>query len=309
MASTPVSGQVAAFDEGYPTHRRKVEFDWSNTPLHWVPGDPFTTHMINVLHLLLPTGERWFIEAVKDAEPLVTDPEIKAAIKPFVQQESWHALAHTMVLRHLADQGIDTSAYIDRLDRWLSALSDRHERWPNRLRRWWLYRHLADTAALEHFTAVLGQWVIQTHGLDYAGADPTMLDLLRWHACEEVEHRSVVFDIYQHVCGSYLLRALSMLLTAPQFVFWWLAGARYLMRHDPTHPGKPTWRAWLRASRDYRTPGPWKLIVTTPLRYLRPGHHPKTEGNTAMALEYLQHSPAAKAAREHAEAHPADSEK
>ncbi|OHU98639.1 metal-dependent hydrolase [Mycobacterium talmoniae] len=302
MAETPPTQELRAFDQGWPTHRRMVRFDWSETPLHWVPDDPFTTHVINVLHLLLPAGERWFIEAVKEAAPLVDDPDLQAAIKPFIQQEAWHAWAHTIVLRHLADQGIDTTAYTDRLDRWLSALGERHERWPQPLRRWWLYRHLADTAALEHFTAVLGQWVIQTRGLDYAGADPTMLDLLRWHGCEEVEHRAVVFDIYQNVCGSYALRALSMLLTAPQFVFWWFAGVRYLMRHDPTHPRAPRWRDWLRAARDYRTPGPWKLLVTTPVRYLRPRHHPQSEGNTAMALAYLEQSPAALAARERAAA-------
>jgi hypothetical protein len=57
-------------------------------------------------------------------------------------------------------------------------------------------------AALEHFTAALGQWWIQNRGLDYAGTDPVTLDLLRWHGAEEVEHRSLVFDVYQNVCGN-----------------------------------------------------------------------------------------------------------
>ena len=61
-----------------------------------------------------------------------------------------------------------------------------------------------------------------------------MLDLLRWHGAEEVEHRSLVFDVYQHVCGNYFIRAFSMLMTAPLFVGWWIAGARYLMAQDPT---------------------------------------------------------------------------
>jgi predicted metal-dependent hydrolase len=83
--------------DGYPTHRRKARFDWSNTPLHWVPGDPFTTHMLNVFHLLLPASERWFIQAITEAEPLVDDADLQAAIKPFIQQEAWHAGAHQMV--------------------------------------------------------------------------------------------------------------------------------------------------------------------------------------------------------------------
>jgi predicted metal-dependent hydrolase len=265
--------------------------------------------MINVLHLLLPTGERWFIEAVNEAAPLVDDEELRQAIKPFVQQESWHAWAHSLVLKHLAEQGIDTEPYIARLDRWLSALGEDKAGWPGPLRRWWLYRHLADTAALEHFTAVLGQWVIQNRGLDYAGADPTMLDLLRWHGAEEVEHRSLVFDVYQNVCGSYPLRLLSMLLTAPQFLYWWLAGLRYLMAHDPTIDASPRWRDWRRAARQYRVPGPWQLLVATPARYLRPSHHPSTEASTQMAMEYLANSPAARAAREKQDGRHSDEER
>ena len=64
--------------------------------------------------------------------------------------------------------------------------------WPRRLQRGWLYLRLTDIAALEHFTVVLGEWLIQNRGLDYAGADPMMLDLLRWHGAEEIEHRCLV---------------------------------------------------------------------------------------------------------------------
>ncbi|WP_408633011.1 metal-dependent hydrolase [Mycobacterium ostraviense] len=233
--------------DGYPTHRRKVRFDWSHTPLHWVPDDPFSTHMLNELHLLLPAGERWFIRVVDEAAPLVDDSELEAAIKPFIQQESWHAWAHQVVLDHLAEQGIDTKPYTQRLEKWLAKLGNQRTNWPEPLQRWWLYRRVADVAALEHFTAVLGQWVIQNRGLDYAGTDPVMLDLLRWHGAEEIEHRSLVFDIYQNICGNYVIRAFSMLMTAPLFVSWWIAGARYLMASDPTIDAKWRWRDWLRA--------------------------------------------------------------
>lgn len=48
--------EVELHHEGHPRYRRMVRFDWSETPLHWVPDDPFATHMMNVLHLLLPEG-------------------------------------------------------------------------------------------------------------------------------------------------------------------------------------------------------------------------------------------------------------
>ncbi|WP_324609691.1 hypothetical protein [Mycolicibacterium mucogenicum] len=49
-------------------------------------------------------------------------------------------------------------------------------------------------------------------------------------------------------------------------------------------------------------PGPWLLMGTVPLRYIRPGYHPSTEASTQMALDYLEYSPVARAARERAEA-------
>jgi uncharacterized protein len=283
--------------DGYPAHRRKARFDWSNTPLHWVPDDPFSTHTLNVMHLLLPAGERWFIQVITEAEPLVDDAELKAAIKPFIQQEAWHARAHQMVLQHLAEQGIDTTPYTDKLEKWLSTLGNRHPGWPWVLQRRWLYGRLAVAAALEPFNAVLGQWVIQNRGLEYAGADQTMLDLLRWHGAEEIEHRSLVFDVYQNVSGSYALRALTMLSAAPIFVLWWIAGVRFLMAQDPTVSAKPRWRDWLRAARQHRVPGPWLVIVSVPSRYIRPGYHPSAEASTQLAMDYLEQSPAARAAR------------
>lgn len=91
-------------------------------------------------------------------------------------------------------------------------------------------------------------------------------------------------------------------MTAPLFIGWWIAGARYLMAHDPTIDTKWRLRDWLRAARDDRLPGPWQLFVTAPARYLRPGHHPNDEASTEMAIEYLEYSPVAKAARERARA-------
>ena len=301
MSTTDLAPRTTASPpvrEGHPAERRMVRFDWTKTPLHWIPGDPFSTHMVNVLHLLLPAGERWFIGVVTEATPYISDPEVRRAVQPFVQQESWHAWAHAMVLDELASQGIDTGPFTESLDRWFAKTGSPKPNWPKPLQRWWLHRRLADVAAIEHFTAVLGQWVIQNRGLDYAEADPVMLDLLRWHGAEEVEHRSLVFDVYQDLSGSYLLRAMAMLFVAPSLLAWWLRGVRYLMEHDPTSPGKPGWRDWFRAARQYRVPGPWMLVVTTPVRYLRPSHHPSREASTELAMKYLAESPAAKRARQ-----------
>jgi len=99
-----------------------------------------------------------------------------------------------------------------------------------------------------------------------------------------------------------------MLSTAPTFAFWGIAGLRFLMANDPTISTKARWRDWFRAARQYRVPGPWLVAVKVPGRYIRPGYHPSAEVSTQLAVEYLEQSPAARAAREPADTQLAGSE-
>jgi predicted metal-dependent hydrolase len=275
---------------------RRVRFDWEGTPLHWVPGDPQTTHTVNVLHLLLPAGERWFVDVYRQALPLVTDDRLRDDMKGFMGQEAVHSRAHTLVLDHLAAQGIDTTPFTERVD-WMFAhllgdveIAGRPA--PAWLRRAWLRQRLAIIAAIEHFTAVLGMWVLDSPGLDEAGADPVMLDLVRWHGAEEVEHRSVAFDVFEHLAGGYLRRVETMLVSSLAMTYLWVRGTRFFMANDPSHPSRATWRGVFRAGRQGRLPTVAMIARSIP-RYLRPSHHPSHEGSTEAALAYLAASPAA----------------
>jgi predicted metal-dependent hydrolase len=278
-----------------PIKPRRVRFQWDGTPLHWVPGDPQTTHTINVMHLLLPAGERWFCEVYRQALPLVIDDQLREDVKGFIGQEAVHGRSHAAVLDHLAEQGIDTRPYTRRID-WLFGrlLSDEPigRPLPRWYRRLWLEERLATIASIEHFTTVLGVWVLDAHGLDEAGADPVMMDLFRWHGAEEVEHRSVAFDLYQHLSGSWVRRCLSMVVASLVLVHLWVAGTRFLMANDPTAPGKATWRGYLRGARLGRLPTVRQLCGTLPA-YYRATYHPSVQGDTAKALAYLSTSPAA----------------
>jgi predicted metal-dependent hydrolase len=277
---------------------RQVRFDWAETPLHWVPGDPMSGHLIDVLHLLLPAGERWFVDVYRQVLPGIEDERLRAEVRGFMGQEAVHARAHAAVLDHLREHGIETAAYTRRIE-WLfdRLLGDRSL--PAPLRRSWLRHRLAIIAAIEHFTCVLGEWALcSSAAYDEAGADPMMLDLLRWHAAEEVEHRCVAFDTFQQLGGRgrYPLRVAGMLVAFPVLAFLWDRGVRFLVRNDPTLEGRRyRWRDYARSVRQRRAPG-WELLHAVP-RYLRPSHHPVHEASPERALEYLASSPAALAAR------------
>ncbi|GAA4421070.1 metal-dependent hydrolase [Actinokineospora soli] len=281
-------------DDNLVLHARDVRFDWSAVPIHWVPGDPVTTHAMNTLHLILPEGERWFVQVFGQALPHIRDAKLREDVLGFIGQEAMHAQAHDGAAEHLAALGVDPRPFIAQIE-WLfrRLLGDRDG--TEEQRHQWLLERLSVIAAIEHFTAVLGQWILDSAALDDAGADPTMLDLLRWHGAEEVEHRSVAYDVYMHLDGRYLRRVRTMVVVFPVLAWLFIRSTRWLMAHDPTRPGKPRLRDYFRAARAGRLPSLRQLLPAV-WRYLPRGYHPSQEGDTAQAVAYLAASPAARAA-------------
>ena len=41
----------------YKIKPRKVKFEWQDTPVDWVPNQPFVSYFINEINMILPAGE------------------------------------------------------------------------------------------------------------------------------------------------------------------------------------------------------------------------------------------------------------
>ncbi|MFB7178301.1 metal-dependent hydrolase [Streptomyces sp. NPDC056257] len=297
MSNTPLAPAPVA-SEHVDLRPRNVSFGWEDTPLHWLPGEPFAGHMINVLHLLLPAGERWFVHVYKQVLPHIKDERLRADVVGFIGQEAMHAAAHDDVLPHLKRLGLDPTPYTAQVD-WLfeKLLGDRTLP-PGRARHWWLMERVAMIAAIEHYTAFLGDWVLNAEALDRRGADPTMLDLLRWHGAEEVEHRSVAFDLFMHVDGNYRRRARTWATAFTALVFLWQRGVRFFMENDPHLDAatKASFGQFFRAGRQGVLPTSGAMLKSIP-KYLSRTYHPSQEGSTAQAVAYLAASPGANGVR------------
>ncbi|QNP61739.1 metal-dependent hydrolase [Streptomyces genisteinicus] len=276
---------------------RDVHFDWGALPLHWIPGRPMATHVVNVLHLLLPEGERWFVRTFREAVPMITDEKLREEVLGFIGQEAMHAEAHQGVLDHLLTQGLDPEPYVRQVEFVFGRVLGERPGLPAGRSREHVVERVAIIAAVEHFTAFLGDWVLNADGLDRAGADPVMLDLLRWHGAEEVEHRSVAYDLLRHLDPGYRRRVRTLFIAGPVLFHLWIRGARFLMAADPSLPrgAKPTWRGYADGARRGVLPGLGRLARSAS-RYLSPRYHPSQEGSTRQAVAYLAASPAARAA-------------
>lgn len=275
---------------------RDVRFDWSQVPLHWIPSDPVATHLINVLHLLLPAGEEWFGKIFQGALPYVRDDRLREEMVGFIGQEAVHARSHDEVLDHFIGQGLDVTPFTRQVEFIFEGLLGDRDLTGERAQAW-LFERIAITAAIEHFTGVLGDWILNAHALDEAGAHPMMMDLLRWHGAEEVEHRHVAHDLYMHLDGGYPGRLRAMTQTITMLITLWQRGHRFLMARDPILRGrvKGGLHHLRRTGPQGLTPN-GRMVAASVGRYLKRSYSPLNEGSTGQALAYLASSPAAQAA-------------
>lgn len=285
---------------------REVQFDWQNAPLHWLRDDAFASHAVNEFSYLLTQGERFFCRVFREALPLVRDEKLRADVQAFIKQEAVHSRAHHESIEgYLKRLGIDGGAFERNnamlFDQLLSA-EPYGRRLPHFLQKQWLVFRVGAVAAIEHFTSALGVYVLEADW-EGSGADPAVADLFRWHGAEEIEHRTVAYDLYRHLGGRWPLRTLLMAIVLPTLVLRMGAGTAQLIRQDPGMNRKAAsllnpgfWYAWRQAAVRGNVPDVvWFSFHS--LRFLRPGYEPLHEASTEQALTYINSSPAVLANR------------
>lgn len=61
--------------------------------------------------------------------------------------------------------------------------------------------NLAIIAGFEHLTTLFAEFALETDFL--AEAEPKLRELFEWHGAEEIEHKSVAYDVFQNATDSY----------------------------------------------------------------------------------------------------------
>lgn len=201
----------------------------------WLDNNAFLTAVFNGMSITFPAGEKFFIDSVRHYADEVTDATLKEHIRGFCGQEGFHRREHQRYNETLCKvRGYD----LDKLEGKLTGRLDWARKNLSPL------QNLAITVAIEHFTAVLAELLLRSDSI-MNKADPTMRELWRWHAAEEMEHKSVAFDVYRAVGGSEGLRT-SVMKRASFFIGLELMRALlYILRKDGQLLNFKLWRAGL----------------------------------------------------------------
>lgn len=266
---------------------RRPQIDFSDSPKYWVLGDPQTTHSLNLLHFGIPAGERYFIDSVKLATKYIEDKTLLADARAFIGQEAVHARLHEQAAEHLGLFDIpEITRRIDLADRARERLYQRIDNLAEPFRKRAVLVFLSTTMLGEHFTALFADLSFDPAKIDRASIDPEMNRLLGWHAAEEMEHRTLPYDIYEHLGGGYVTRIAPLALTMFALPFGLIALTDRMMRGDPELEGGFSLRDHVRAVRAKRSFNLVDVMARLP-RYFRPGYHPSHAGDDRRAREFL----------------------
>lgn len=205
------SRKLAGARVGMPP--RHVDFRFPEDTRYAFDDNAMATAFLAVLSGIFPAGERFFAESVRRFRDRVTDENLKACVSGFMGQEALHGQQHERLNDHFQAQGFDMRVPDRgvRLGLWLL------ERLPHK-------QQLACTALMEHFTARLAQeWLVNEHFR--SRTEPEFQKLWQWHALEELEHKSVAFDVYLLLGDDLAERRRAMPLVAaaltPGVIFAW----------------------------------------------------------------------------------------
>ena len=173
--------------------RRRIDIDFSLEGKHrWTSEAAYFEDILNVVSYFFPIGEKYFITSVQNYEDQITDPVLKQNVKDFIYQEAMHTKQHVrsnVVLDSIHSYGPAIEKISDFFlvkTRWLTPKATQ----------------LAITCALEHFTALLADYLLRTLEGFNSESNESFGPLWAWHAVEETEHKGVCFDVYQNIFGN-----------------------------------------------------------------------------------------------------------
>jgi predicted metal-dependent hydrolase len=255
---------------------RKMDFSFDPAmPRYWFDNDQFKTILLTALSCTFPEGERFFVRSVRHYQKQLRDPLLREQVKGFIGQEAHHGNEHDAFNHFMESKGVPTRKVDEFVNRGMRFMAKHLS--PQ--------RQLAKTCALEHFTAMLAELMLE-HPDFLKGMDERMLPLWLWHAVEESEHKTVAFDVYQEQVGNYWVRTSEMAFTTLEFISFTIFHYHQLRKgmDDPTD-----WRSvrggvnWLLGK-----PGWLRKLGKSYLAYYKRDFHPAKRDSTFLRKQGLK---------------------
>ena len=182
---------------------RQVEFAYSEGMSgHWNRDRPEFSHIVNAGSLAMPYLEPYLIKTMRAARPLIRDPALQADLDSYVRQEATHYRQHRLFNDRLKARGYAAIESIEsRLAQEYTELETTRS----------LAFNLAYAEGFESMALAIGQMLIEDREHLFGNSESGVASLVLWHFVEEIEHKNVAFDVFEHLYGNYFRRVHGLL--------------------------------------------------------------------------------------------------
>ncbi len=246
---------------------RQKNFNFSSQiQRYWYGNSAFKTHFFNSITLLFPDGEQFMLRTIKRQIKQIENTQLKQEAAAFVGQEAQHAVQHEKFWQILYQQGYTFDIYLRCLRFILFNVCEK---------RLSIKFKLAMIAGVEHFTNVIAELTLKEEL--FADAEPIMKELFEWHSAEEIEHKTVAYDVFQDVTQSYLIRILGIIM-AYTFVLGFVnLGLLIMLHHDKKLLNFKVWQEMVQFL--FSEEKIFFKVFSHSIKYLKVNFHPSERDN------------------------------
>lgn len=241
---------------------RRLNFDFSaNTERYWFNQSVFKTHLFNSITIGTPEFEKYLIRHVKKRINFLDNPQLKQQAEAFIYQESQHSHQHKKFWDNLRASGYKFDTYLRCIETILFDILEQQMS---------VNLNLAIAAGIEHLTTLIAEFGLEVDL--FAEAEPELKQLFEWHALEEIEHKTVLYDVLQNATNNYLLRQVGMFIAHILVLLFLNLGLAILLYQDRKLFDRKVWQEliefWITKDKFL-----YKALFNA-INYLRKDFHP-----------------------------------
>lgn len=234
----------------------------------------------SALSIFLTYGEDLVIDTARYHRDFIDDPILKQRLTSLIGQEALHSKIHEEWNEVLRENGYPVTFF-----RYLAEIVFDYgfNRLPQPMK-------LSLMAAIEHFTAVLAEFMMKHEANFFESEHEKQRALWMWHMLEESEHKDIAYDAFQTLSGNYALRAAGFFPAMITILGLILIGGLYIPFY--ANPKKMfSFTYWRDVKRSlgllYGKDGVYGSTIGHVFEYLKPSFHPN-DHDTSMYLAYYK---------------------
>lgn len=184
----------------HPITVRRMRFSVPEGEFHplYIAGQAALSYHFTGLGLYVALLEPFIVKSIRRVLPQITDPQLAEEVDRFCRQEAQHYQQHERFNAVIFEHGYPglRERYEELRADFKRMLDEEDDR----------YR-VGFVEGFEANTTQGALHLLRTGVLRHPKTDSRFGELWTWHMLEEIEHRNVAFDVYQHLYGDWLYRA------------------------------------------------------------------------------------------------------